>query len=122
MGRNLPRRGAVPSANAYRGVAEVVSVFPDGPARRGVARDAEALLHALWTKTGAKVYQVRLEHVRGDTCQKWHRDMNTLRSIVTYVGPGTMLADEAGVERGEDGAVLDVKESDESNQGVVKQA
>merc|ERR1719188_2853909 len=119
MARNLPSRGAVPSANAYRGVAEVVSVLPSGPGRDGVARDAEGLLHALWEETKATLYQVRLEHVLGDTCQKWHRDMNTCRSIVTYVGPGTIVAEETAVERDGDGTVLSVVE--ESHDGV-KQA
>lgn len=122
MGRNLPRRGAVPMADAYRGVAEVVSVLPDGPARDGVARDAEGLLCELWRNTQATVYQVRLEMVRGDTCQKWHRDMNTLRSIVTYVGPGTIVAEETAVHRDCSGAVLNVVEEDALNKGPVKQA
>lgn len=122
MGRNLPRRGAAQSANAYRGVAEVVSVLPIGSGRDGVARDAEELLRALWKETRATVYQVRLELVRGDTCQKWHRDTNTLRSIVTYVGPGTIVADEAAVERESDGSVVSVVEKDPINQGLVKQA
>ena len=84
--------------------------------------DAEELLCALWKETQATVYQVRLELVRGDTCQKWHRDMNTLRSIVTYVGPGTIVADETAVERGSNGSVESVQEKDPLYQGLVKQA
>jgi len=110
MGQNLPRRGAVPGANAYRGVAEVVSVLPAGPGRDLIARDAEELLHELWKETKAVEYQVRLELVLGDTCTKWHRDVNTLRSLITYVGPGTMVADETLVERDRDGTVLSVKD------------
>lgn len=122
MGRNLARRDAVQNSNAYHGVAEVVSVLPVGPGRDCVKRDAEELLRGLWRETKATVYQVRLELVRGDTCQKWHRDMNTLRSIVTYVGPGTIVADESAVERGGDGSVVSVLEKDPLNQGPVKQA
>eukprot|EP00929_Paragymnodinium_shiwhaense_P092733 TRINITY_DN52723_c0_g1_i1.p1 TRINITY_DN52723_c0_g1~~TRINITY_DN52723_c0_g1_i1.p1 ORF type:complete len:292 (-),score=25.39 TRINITY_DN52723_c0_g1_i1:62-937(-) len=122
IGRDLPRKGAVPSANAYRGIAQVVSILPAGPARDGVARDAEALLHALFKQTKAEQFQVRLERVLGDTCQKWHRDWNTLRSIVTYVGPGTLVADESSVERDSEGTVLSVAEEGLPNQGGVRQA
>jgi len=116
MGQNLPRRSAGAVANAYRGVAEVVSVLPAGLGRDLVTQDAEGLLHELWTETKATEYQVRLELVLGDTCSRWHRDVNVLRSLVTYVGPGTMVADEKLVERGCDGAVLSVAEDGFPNQ------
>ena len=38
-----------------------------------------------------------IELVRGDTCQRWHRDLNVCRTIVTYTGPGTHVAHEDGV-------------------------
>lgn len=111
-GRNLPPRCAVPNATARMGVAEVLSVLPEGVVRSAVTEDAEAMLLAVWKHTQVSQLQLRLEFIRGDTCQKWHRDVNTLRCIFNYVGPGTHVAEEACVERGSEGEVLRVSEED----------
>lgn len=111
FGRNLPPRGSGREANVYAGLAEVVKVLPDEMARKVVVEDAQGALRALFRNTQATEFIVRLEFVRGDTCQKWHGDHNTLRSIVTYAGPGTLVADENGVDRSNDGSVLQVEDS-----------
>jgi hypothetical protein len=103
-GRNLPPRHSPRVASARVAIAQVLCVLPDECAA-AAARDASDLLEALRLHTGWRQYIVRLELVRGDTCQKWHRDLNVCRSIVTYVGPGTLVAHEDGVARAADGSV-----------------
>merc|ERR1712232_1521508 len=116
-GAGLPGRNSGKDASIRGGLAQVVSVLPDEAAAPGfrahVVADAQALLLSLRAETKANEFTVRLELVVGDTCQLWHHDHNVLRSIVTYVGPGTMVADENGVARGEDGRVLSVRENAE---------
>eukprot|EP00931_Biecheleriopsis_adriatica_P114753 TRINITY_DN90665_c0_g1_i1.p1 TRINITY_DN90665_c0_g1~~TRINITY_DN90665_c0_g1_i1.p1 ORF type:complete len:267 (+),score=35.18 TRINITY_DN90665_c0_g1_i1:118-918(+) len=114
-GARLPPRNSGKAANVYDGLAQVFSLLPDegtAPGMRAtVAEDAKALLLALREQTAAPQFTVRLELVVGDTCQKWHHDHNVLRSIITYVGPGTFVASEHGVVRDEYHNVQSVEES-----------
>ena len=103
-GRNLPPRHSPQAASASAAIAQVLRVLPEACAA-AVASDASELLEALRQHTGWRQYIVRLELVRGDTCQRWHRDLNVCRTIVTYTGPGTHVAHEDGVTRADDGSV-----------------
>lgn len=106
-GRNLPpRHSAVPAGAA---IAHVLSVLPSELATVATL-DAIALLDALRRETGRRQYILRLELVLGDTCRRWHRDLNICRCIVTYGGPGTEVAHEDGVTREADGSVSAVDE------------
>jgi len=97
-GVGLPGRYSAQVASGTRAVAHVLCVLPEG-IRSLVASDAAALLVALRAQTGYRQYIVRLEKVVGDTCLRWHSDRNISRSLITYVGPGTLCAHEAGVAR-----------------------
>jgi len=108
-GRGLPPRFSPAPASARQAIDRMVSVLPAQLADV-VSRDASALLLALWTHTGRRQYILKLELVLGDTCQKWHCDRNISRSLITYVGPGTICAHEAGVSRESDGTVEAVDE------------
>ncbi len=69
-GRNLPPRHSPQAASASAAIAQVLRVLPDDCAA-AAARDASELLEALRHHTGWRQYIVRLELVRGDTCQRW---------------------------------------------------
>ena len=85
-GRGLPPRHHPQVASARAAIAHVLSVLPDECAAAAML-DASDLLSGLRMHHHTKWRQfiVRLELVRGDTCQRWHRDLNICRSIVTYV-------------------------------------
>jgi len=108
-GAGLPPRFSPAPASAVQGLSRVVSVLPEAIAAQ-VTRDATSLLLSLRAETRFRQYILRLELVQGDTCQKWHCDANISRSLVTYVGPGTICANEKGVHREVDGTVEEVSE------------
>jgi hypothetical protein len=103
-GRNLPSRHNPDVASAKSAMAQVFSVLPKECAATATL-DASALLEALHHCTGRRQFILRLEYILGDTCQRWHRDQNICRTIITYTGPGTHVAHERGVTRGADGCV-----------------
>ena len=82
-GRNLPPRHSPQAASASAAIAQVLRVLPDDCAA-AAARDASELLEALRQHTGWRQYIVRLELVRGDTCQRWRR---SLVQAVALVAP-----------------------------------
>mmetsp|Transcript_50427 Transcript_50427/g.116398 ORF Transcript_50427/g.116398 Transcript_50427/m.116398 type:complete len:309 (-) Transcript_50427:313-1239(-) len=106
-GRNLPPRHSTNVASASAAIEAVLSVLPAELADVA-SRDASELLVALRRHTGRRQFILRLELVLGDTCQQWHRDLNISRAIVTYCGPGTLVADEDGVTRADGGEVAAV--------------
>ena len=73
-GRNLPPRHSPQVASASAAIAQVLSVLPVDCAATAT-RDAYELLEALHQHTGWRQYIVRLELVRGDTCQRWRRSL-----------------------------------------------
>jgi len=115
-GKGLPPKNRQ-GAPASRAIAEVTSVLPDNLAQV-VVEDASKLLLSLHRHTGRRLFIMRLELVRGDTCQRWHCDQNFSRSLVTYAGPGTLCAHDRGVTRATDGRVVAVCE-EEALQGNV---
>jgi len=106
-GRDLPPRNSANVASARAAIEVVLSVLPAQLAKVA-ALDASELLASLRRHTGRRQFILRLELNLGDTCQKWHRDLNISRAIVTYCGPGTLVAHEEGVSREDGGAVVAV--------------
>jgi len=98
-GRWLPPRSSPQPASSRAGIATVLSVLPE-ELKTSLAADAAELLLALRSQTSRRQYKLSLELILGDTCQKWHCDRNICRSLVTYRGPGTILAHERNVTRG----------------------
>ena len=102
-GRNLPPRHSPQAASASAAIAQVLRVLPDDCAA-AAARDASELLEALRHHTGWRQYVVRLELVRGDTCQRWRRSLFELshwwrHSWLPWLAgadsPGSWLRDRA---------------------------
>ena len=58
---------------------------------------------------------LRLEVVQYDACWRWHQDGYTGRSLITYVGPGTMATDDKSVRWDE----FEKRKFDETNETCV---
>jgi len=116
-GRDLPPRKSANVASARTAIELVLSVLPAELASV-VMNDASELLAALRRHTGRRQFILRLELNLGDTCQRWHRDLNISRSIVTYCGPGTLVAHEEGVSRADGGDVIAVDSAHVVQAGV----
>ncbi len=43
------------------------------------------------TISGSPIVDIRIDHIRGNACRKFHRDNVPLRMICTYRGPGTQI-------------------------------
>ena len=58
-------------------------------------RDILSLLHHFSQVTNASSFRILLATVDTNMCSKFHTDINDLRMLCTYVGPGTLwLSDE----------------------------
>ena len=58
--------------------------------------DIKQLLRGFETVSKALFFRFNLSIIRTDMCRKFHTDMNDLRMLCTYAGPGTIwLADDA---------------------------
>lgn len=56
--------------------------------------DVKHLLQLFEKVSGAKKFHVRLASVQSNMCQRFHTDVNDLRMLCTYVGPGTIWIKE----------------------------
>jgi hypothetical protein len=65
-----------------------------------LAREFVLLHRALRAVDGGRGH-AQLAVVAGDECRKFHVDYYRLRLLVTYLGPGTEIAPECGLDRGE---------------------
>jgi len=58
--------------------------------------DILRLLHLYIGITGATEFRLMLATIKGNMCSRFHTDLNDLRLLCTYVGPGTLwLPDDA---------------------------
>lgn len=97
-GRDLPPRFGPAPASARDAIAHVLRVLP-APLAHVALADATELLLALRAASGRRQFILRLGLVCGDSCLKWHSDNNIARALITFAGPGTLCAHEAGVTR-----------------------
>lgn len=68
-----------------------------------LAEDAQLLACAFARTLGIGDVAVRLEHVAGDACRRFHADYVAARLITTYSGPGTQWLDAEAAARHEAG-------------------
>lgn len=54
--------------------------------------DVSLVLAASEARTRGAEYTVRLEHITGDACSKFHKDNTDFRLVTTYLGQGTQWA------------------------------
>lgn len=87
---------ALPSVAA--GVREALGALPARPWHETLAADVArlAMLYATWT--GEERVEVRIEHVTGNGCWKFHADYVGLRLITTYCGQATQWLPQGATE------------------------
>lgn len=62
-------------------------------------KDIRMLLECLRDLTKLDSFRLFLATVQSDMCRRFHTDMNDLRLLCTYCGPGTLWLDEGNVNR-----------------------
>jgi len=65
-----------------------------------VKQDLKDLLGLFSDVTKAKSIRLFLARVNNDMCRKFHTDINDLRMLCTYEGPGTLWLTEDNINRG----------------------
>ena len=77
-----------------------------------IKQDIKDLLQLFSKVTNAHSFRLLLASVRGDMCMKFHTDINDLRMLCTYEGPGTLWLTEDNINQeatdasGEDDCVV----------------
>lgn len=61
--------------------------------------DFSTLLKSFEKITEAKVFRVFFATVTSDMCRRFHTDVNKLRLLCTYAGPGTLWLPEEAIDR-----------------------
>ena len=64
-----------------------------------IIQDIQNLLGLFKEITQAKCYRLLLTTIKTDMCRKFHVDINDLRMLCTYSGPGTLWLTEDNVDR-----------------------
>ncbi|MET0341374.1 MAG: DUF1826 domain-containing protein [Polyangiales bacterium] len=83
-----------PTEPGRRALRDAFSVVP------GLAEDVGTAVELLADLTDASVIGIRLARVQHAMCPRLHVDRVTLRSVITYVGPGTEFVDSSLFDRG----------------------
>ncbi|XOV67882.1 MAG: DUF1826 domain-containing protein [Fluviicola sp.] len=85
-----------------------------------IINDIGSLLEEFKKASGADSFRLLLETVTSNMCRRFHSDMNDLRLLCTYAGPGTLWLKDDNInrdalnQRGEDDDI--VKNKDEIQQ------
>lgn len=77
-----------------------------------LCKDIEVLLHVFKEVSGAESFRLLLATVNTNMCRRFHTDLNDLRMLCTYSGPGTLWLSEDNVNR-------EALESCGDNQSIV---
>jgi len=64
-----------------------------------ILQDIKNLLHHFKAITNAKSFRLLLATVNSNMCKKFHVDINDLRMLCTYGGPGTLWLTEDNINR-----------------------
>lgn len=62
-------------------------------------RDVEQLLSLFDQVSNAKIFRFLLATINTNMCRRFHTDMNDLRMLCTYSGPGTLWLSEDNINR-----------------------
>jgi hypothetical protein len=64
-----------------------------------ILKDIKQLLEYFKTVSGAQEFRLLLATVKTNMCRKFHTDINDLRMLCTYKGPGTLWLTEENLNR-----------------------
>jgi len=87
----------------------------------GVLQDIRVLLECFRDLSKLDSFRLFLATVQSDMCRRFHTDMNDLRLLCTYCGPGTLWLDEGNVNR-EALTALEPNEKIVIDESKIKQA
>lgn len=65
-----------------------------------ILADVRGILQAAEARSEKSLFTIRLEHVTGDACSKFHKDTTDYRIVTTYLGRGTQWAIAEGGKLG----------------------
>lgn len=117
---NFRNSGSI--AEVLSGLKSVISpsIYPE------LVNDIAQLLHRFESLTGAESFRILLATVKTDMCRKFHTDINDLRLLCTYSGPGTVWLSEDNIDhkalenpRAEGTIVIDESKIRQANTGSV---
>jgi len=72
---------------------------PDLSGHAALQHDITMLVRQFAELTGAETLRLLLATVNTNMCRRFHTDMNDLRLLCTYTGPGTLLLPEEAADR-----------------------
>ena len=91
-----------------------------------IIKDVKSLLEQFRTLAGTESFRLMLATVKTDMCRKFHTDINDLRLLCTYSGPGTLWLTDDNVNRralgsygSEENIVIEEQEIRQANAGDV---
>ncbi|PWL27141.1 MAG: hypothetical protein DCO96_12450 [Fluviicola sp. XM-24bin1] len=64
-----------------------------------ISDDIEHLLNQFRSASGADSFRLLFETVTSNMCRRFHSDMNDLRMLCTYAGPGTLWLKDDNINR-----------------------
>lgn len=64
-----------------------------------IVQDIQNLLNTFQGITNSKTFRVYLATINNNMCRRFHMDMNVLRMLCTYSGPGTLWLSEDNIDR-----------------------
>lgn len=69
---------------------------------------------------GVETVRLRLEVVENDACRKFHADYVTVRTITTYVGPGTQWIEAAKLSIGRMPEMSEIRQTETGDVTIFK--
>lgn len=95
----LTREIKLSSSGNINAIFDEITEVIDLSECRMILQDINNLLRAFKEITGAKKFRLLLETIDTNMCRKFHTDINDLRILCTYSGPGTLWLTEDKVDR-----------------------
>jgi hypothetical protein len=89
----------VKATGDLQAIEEVVSEALDASKFGKIIADVKGLLQVFSNVAGAESYRLFLGTVNTNMCRKFHTDINDLRMLCTYIGPGTLWLKEDNINR-----------------------
>ena len=86
------------SGNIDTILSEIITMLPPKDYNL-LLKDIENLLRLFKTTSNSESFKLLLATVNSNMCRKFHADVNDLRMLCTYVGPGTLWLPDDNINR-----------------------
>ncbi len=113
----LAQKMTLKSSGSISSIMDELSVKLDALHCRNLLEDIEYLLQRFQEVTHVNSFRLLLSAIDNNMCRRFHTDMNDVRLLCTYSGPGTLWLKEDNINREalysfEDNARIVLNESD----------